>query len=93
MRFTGEGGGDWTVRVKDGQGSVTEESAANPDMVFTQTPEAFELLRQGKLDPVQAMQSGSMEVDGIDRMPEWSAVFAPPPLDKVLPAMGEVRPS
>ena len=88
MAFNGPGGGDWTLRIEDGQGSVTEESASNPDMVMTQTPEAFELMRQGKLDPAAAMKSGAVQIQGMEHMTTYAALFPPPDLDATIEPMG-----
>jgi putative sterol carrier protein len=86
--FTGPGGGSWTLTVAGGKGQITEGAAANPDMTITQSPETFELLRQGKLDPAAAMQSGAMQIQGMEHMATYGALFSPPSLDKDIPPMG-----
>lgn len=88
MEYTGPSGGSWTFRVADGQCSSAEEHAANADIVLTQSPETFELIRQGKLDPATAMQSGRLTVKGMENMERFGMLFHPPALDQPIPAMG-----
>ena len=88
MEYTGPGGSSWTFRVADGQCTATEEHAINADIVVTQSPETFELIRQGKLDPAAAMQSGRLTAHGIENMERFGMLFHPPALDQQIPPMG-----
>jgi hypothetical protein len=86
--MTGPGGGDWTMRVADGQCSVSEETAADADLVFSYTPVTAELIRVGKLDFGAAMQSGDVIVQGTEHLPTFGALFPEPSLDKQFEPMG-----
>ena len=88
MEYTGPAGGSWTFRVADGRCEATEGHAANADIVLSQSPVTFELIRQGKLDPASAMESGLLKVQRVENMPRFGALFHPPALDQVIPAMG-----
>jgi hypothetical protein len=87
LEFTGPGGGDWTVKAEDGKASVEAGRTAKPDLVITQTPVAFELIRQNKLDPMQAMQSGDFKAEPIEAMQTFGTLFEPD-IDQPIPPMG-----
>ncbi|NIQ77051.1 MAG: hypothetical protein GTN93_02910, partial [Anaerolineae bacterium] len=86
--YTGPGGGSWTFRVANGQCAMSEEDAAEHDIRLSQDPVTFELTRQGKLDPMVAMQDGRLNVGGIENMERFGSLFHPPALDTQIPAMG-----
>ena len=88
MEYTGPGGGSWTFRVADGQCHVTKEHVNNADLVMTQDPVTFELIRQSKLDPQTAMQSGALKIQGVDNMPTFMKLFPAPTLDRKIEPMG-----
>ena len=87
MEFTGPGGGAWTIRVAEGACTLTEERAAPADLVMSQSPETFELIRVGKLDPMAAMQSGELKVEGMQHMATFGMLFPTPTLDTVIEPM------
>ena len=88
MEYLGPGGGAWTFRVADGQCTAAEERASRADVVLSQSPETFELIRQSKLDSAAAMQSGLLKVEGTANMERFGMLFQPPALDQEIPAMG-----
>ena len=88
MEYTGPSGGFWTLRVNDGAATVAEKRAPKPDVTITQSPETFELIRQGKLDPAAAMQSGALKAEPMDQMATFGALFPEPSLDKQIEPMG-----
>ena len=87
LEFTGPGGGAWTIRVADGSCTVMEERAGKADLVMTQSPETFELIRQTKLDPMGAIQGGQLKVDGMEHMQTFGALFPPPDIDREIEPM------
>ena len=87
LEYTGPGGGVWTARVADGGCTVAEEANGTADMTITQSPQTSELLRQKKLDPMQAMQSGAMKVEGLQHMETFGQLFAEPSLDMQMEPM------
>jgi len=74
--YTGPAGGPWTLRVSDGSCTVIEGADGSPDMTITQGPETSELIRQKKVDPMQAMQDGSFKVDGMEHMETFGKLFS-----------------
>jgi DinB family protein len=75
MVFSGPGGGSWTVRVANGACTVGEEQAARADMVLTQSPECFVKTWLELHDPVLAIRSGEITVQGADYLPIFAALF------------------
>ena len=88
MEYTGPSGGSWTFRVADGQCESAEERAVKADIVISQSPETFELIRQSKLEPGAAMESGRLTVQGMENMEQFGKLFHLPALDQEIPAMG-----
>ena len=75
MVFSGPGGGAWTVRVANGACTVSEGQAAQVDLVVTQSPESFMKTRLELHDPVAAMQTGAIAVQGSEHMGVFAALF------------------
>ena len=88
LEYTGPGGGEWTLAVEDGKPSMTEGRAAKPDLVISQSPETFELIRQNKLDPMVAVQSGAFKAEPMEALQTFGMLFAPQGLDQEIPPMG-----
>jgi hypothetical protein len=75
MNFSGPGGGSWTVRVADGACAVSEEQAARADLVLTQSPDCFMKTCLELHDPVLALRSGEIAVQGADYLSIFTALF------------------
>jgi hypothetical protein len=75
MVFSGPGGGAWTVRVAKGACTVSEGQAAQADLTITQSPECFMKTRLELHDPVAAMQSGEIVVQGIEYVGAFATLF------------------
>ena len=75
MVFSGPSGGTWTVSVADGACTVSEGQPIQADLVLTQSPECFMKTRFELHDPVVAMQSGEIAVQGIEQMSTFAALF------------------
>ncbi len=88
LEYTGPGGESWTVRVSDGAATVAEEREPQPDLIIIQSPETFELVRQGKLNPAAAMQSGALKAVPMEQMATFGTLFPPPSLDTQIAPMG-----
>jgi hypothetical protein len=75
MVFSGPGGGTWTVSVADGTCTVSEGQPAHADLILTQSPESFMKTRLELHDPIVAMQTGAIAVQGIEHMRTFAALF------------------
>lgn len=75
MNFSGPGGGSWTVRVADGACAVSEGRAARADLVLTQSPDCFIQTCLELHDPMLALRSGEITVQGTDNLRIFSALF------------------
>jgi hypothetical protein len=75
MVFNGPGGGTWTVSVANGACTVHEGPAAQADLIVTQSPESFMRARLELHDPVAAIQTGEIAVQGIEHMGAFAALF------------------
>jgi len=75
LALNGEGGGEWTIEVANGQCAVREESASKSDVRVTMDAANFVSLIQGQLNPIQAFMSGKIKVSGnvgpIMQMMNW----------------------
>lgn len=81
--FTGPGGGDWTMTMSDGEARINQERAANPDLVLAQSPETFLKTNLGLHDPMEAIQSGEIQVNDLEAMATLGQLMAPPSSDYV----------
>jgi len=75
MVFSGPGGGAWTVRVAKGACTVSQGQAAQTDLIVTQSPESFMKTRLELHDPIAAMQSGEIAVQGIEHLGTFATLF------------------
>ena len=75
MVFSGPGGGASTVRVANGACTVSEGQAVQADLIVTQSPESFMKTHLELHDPVAAMQSGEIAVQGIEHLGAFVALF------------------
>lgn len=80
MNFTGPGGGSWTVDVNEGDVTVDEKQASNPDFEMTQSPETFEATAVRAINPMWAMVTGKIKVKGIRNIGGFFKLLSPPPL-------------
>ncbi len=62
--LTGEGGGDWTVKVADGKATVDEGAAAGANATVKMDAGDYTDMMSGKLNPMMAFMSGKVKVDG-----------------------------
>ncbi|MBI4497483.1 MAG: DinB family protein [Chloroflexi bacterium] len=92
MEFTGPGGGAWTVRVADGGCTLVEERAPHAEVVLTQSPETFVKTLVGMLDPMTAIQSGAIQVAGMEHLATYGALFPPLTPERVIQPMGRAAP-
>jgi putative sterol carrier protein len=63
-RLTGDGGGNWVLQLVDGQPSVREGEAEQPDVTVTMRASDYVDMATGKLDGGQAFMTGKMRVSG-----------------------------
>jgi putative sterol carrier protein len=61
--FDIEGAGKWTVRVEDGNVSVSE-GGEDADAVITTSDETFEKIISGDQNPTSAYMTGKLKVKG-----------------------------
>ena len=61
--------------MANGACTVSEGQAAQADLVVTQSPESFMKTRLELHDPVAAMRSGEIAVQGIEQMRTFAALF------------------
>lgn len=65
LHLTGEGGGDWFIRIRDGQLKVVPGVAAEtPDLTVTVNTADYLALLNGEMDPLKAYLRGKVKVQG-----------------------------
>lgn len=62
--LTGEGGGDWTVKIAEGTCTVAEGKAENPKLTLTMAASDYVNMITGKLDGTQAFMMGKLKLAG-----------------------------
>ncbi len=62
--LTGEGGGQWTLSLKDGQAQVNEGPADDPDMTISIDADDFRALTSGQLNAMSAFMQGKIKISG-----------------------------
>lgn len=65
-QLTGEGGGTWTLRVKDGVLEVDEAIASDPapSATIDMAAEDFVQVALGNMNPMQGFMSGKIKIQG-----------------------------
>jgi len=62
--LSGEGGGQWTATIADGQLGLVEGAAATPTMTLKMTAADFVAMINGDLNAVAAFMQGRLKVEG-----------------------------
>lgn len=76
--ITGKGGGAWTVAVKNGKISLTEEILKSPRVYIVAGDKNYHDIATGKLDGLTAVLTGKMKIEGdINFMSEFREMFTP----------------
>jgi len=61
---TGDGGGDWAVKIADGAGEVTQGKAEDPTIVLTATAEDWLAIMNGDMNGQTAFLTGKLKIQG-----------------------------
>ena len=64
FHITGDGGGDWFLRIVDGKPEVEKGVLEKADVVQTMTAEDYVALATGKIPGQELFFSGRMKVEG-----------------------------
>ena len=64
FNIDGPEGGQWAVKIADGDASVTEGASENPSITITMTDENFVNLITGKLNGQTAFLTGKLKIQG-----------------------------
>lgn len=62
--LTGDEGGDWIVTIKDGQCTVVEGVAENPEMTLTADAQDYKKIFTGESNAMQAFMQGKLKLAG-----------------------------
>lgn len=62
--LSGDGGGDWTVKVADGKATVDDGAADGANATVKMDAGDYADMMSGKLNPMMAFMSGKVKVDG-----------------------------
>jgi putative sterol carrier protein len=75
LAFTDPGVGAWTIRVAEGQATLNSGAAENPDLVITQSADTFEKTIRGMYNPLEAIQSGEIQVSNFEGLAMFGELF------------------
>jgi putative sterol carrier protein len=62
--LTGEEAGDWIVRIQDGQCTVEQGVAENPNMTMTADSQEYKDVITGKMNGMTAFMQGKLKLAG-----------------------------
>lgn len=62
--LTGDGGGDYVLRITDDGAAVERGTADDPGVTATMTAEDFSAMAEGRLNPMTAFMSGRLTIAG-----------------------------
>jgi len=75
MAFSDPDVGAWTIRVADGEASVSYGASEDADLVLTQSAETFEKTFQGIQEPVAAIEAGELQVSDFEKLALFGQLF------------------
>lgn len=64
FNITGDGGGDWNIAIANGNATVNQGVADNPNITLTMEAGNFVNLLQGKLNGQMAFMTGKLKIKG-----------------------------
>ena len=62
--LSGEGGGQWALKIADGKVSVDESQVDSSDLTLKMAASDFVDLTQGKANPINLFMTGKIQVEG-----------------------------
>ena len=71
----GEGGGQFTVEVKEGKVKVTDGLTGDPNCVVKSNEETFNKLISGDLNPMMAILTGKVKISNQSEMLRYAKLF------------------
>jgi len=75
MAFTDADVGAWTIRVSEGCATVSDGRTADADLIITQDAATFEKSLQGMHDPIEAIESGQIQVSNFESLGTFVELF------------------
>lgn len=77
--LSGEGGGQWTLRIADGKISVEEKEAGSPDLTLGMPASDYVALVNGQANPINLFMAGKIRVEGdVTLAMKFQEMFARP---------------
>ena len=73
--LSGEGGGQYTVKVADGKVSVSDGLIGEPTCVVRANEETFKKLVAGDLNPMMAVLTGKVKISNQGEMIRYAKIF------------------
>jgi putative sterol carrier protein len=64
VNLTGEGGGNWTIKISGGKVSAAEGQSPSPRLTVTTSLADIHAIAEGKLDGMAAFMQGKVKLDG-----------------------------
>jgi len=64
LNLSGEGGGNWQIKIANGQLSAGEGEAPSPDLTLSMAASDYVALSKGEANPMSLFMSGKIKLQG-----------------------------
>jgi putative sterol carrier protein len=64
LELTGEGGGDWVIRIANGAINVSQGRHATPNLTLTMAASDYVAISRGEANPVNLFMAGKIKPQG-----------------------------
>jgi len=64
LELTGEGAGDWVVKIANGTIAITEGRTEAPNLTLTMAANDYVALSRGEVNPVNLFMAGKVKLQG-----------------------------
>ncbi len=64
LDLSGDGGGQWAIKIAGGEISVAEEQANSPDLTLAMAASDYVAISHGQVNPMNLFMAGKIKLEG-----------------------------